>query len=140
MCLTINKQVHPNYEPMTAEKDLVVYKILRSKRTTPFMGFPVKFIFGKARLKAEFEINFFYNQFSEETFRTVYKGIHAYLTFQKCEDYIRLFSYTSDNFTIHKAIIPKGTNYFIGIHNDIVSEKMIIYKKTLTMNEKNSQI
>lgn len=131
MCLSINKQFHPNYEPMTAKENLVVYKVLDMKRTTPFMRFPVKFIFKKARLKAKFEISFIYNPFNATTFRVVYQGIHAYLTLQRCEDLIRINAHISDNYTIHKAIIPKGTNYFIGIYDDIVAEKMIIYKKTL---------
>lgn len=131
MCLTINEQFHPNYEPMTAKENLVVYKVLDMKRTTPFMRFPVKFIFGKARLKAKFGISFAYNPFSEKTFRTVYQGIHAYLTLQRCEDLIRINAHISDNYTIHKAIIPKGTNYFIGTKNEIVADKMIIFDESV---------
>ena len=42
-----------------------------------------------------------------------------------------IHSYVEKRFTpgMHYAIIPKGTKFFIGCGGDVVSEKLIIYKK-----------
>ena len=42
-----------------------------------------------------------------------------------------IHSYVEKRFTtgMHYAIIPKGTKFFIGCEGDVVSEKLIIYKR-----------
>ena len=37
--------------------------------------------------------------------------------------------YVSGPHELHKCIIPKGTNYFVGRNGDVVSEKLLIFEK-----------
>ena len=49
------------------------------------------------------------------------EGIHAYTKILEC---------APDHHELHKAIIPKGSYYFVDeVNNEIVADKMIIFKK-----------
>ena len=54
------------------------------------------------------------------------EGIHAYKTKDGLTN--QNFPELGYKWLIHKAIIPKGSYYFIGTGNDIVADKMIIYR------------
>lgn len=61
-------------------------------------------------------------------------GIHAYTSFGNAAIGLALFDWPgmeNPRDTLHKAVIPKGAHYFIGENGNIVSDKMIIYKKQL---------
>ena len=112
MCLVISLRYHKyRLTPLIANEDILVYKRLnhygKSKDYyTPVMDAIVKFYRNKAILQDNFGV---WNGRVEE-------GIH---------------SYVEKRFTpgMHYAIIPKGTKFFIGCGGDVVSEKLIIYKK-----------
>ena len=116
MCLVIDPTKHKKlfgfYLPKIAWKDIPVYKELHHSCSgwikTPWRNYPVTFHENKAVLKSTF------TQYYDE----IHEGIHAY----------RKEISTLRNCKIHKAIIPKGSLYYIGIRNDIVSTKLIIFE------------
>ena len=121
MCLVIARCKHKrdsagNFTPFTAEEDIHVYKqIVRSVGDWRYYTFcrlvPVIFKKGICEMTAE---NFTF----ENAPWYVYQGIHARRS--KTMDGVR-FIY------IHHAVIPKGTQYFLGTSNDIVALKLIAF-------------
>lgn len=116
MCLIIDKTKHKKlfgfYLPKIAKKDISVYKVLYYSDNsiyTPHQHCHIKFHKNKAILGS---ILIPYNG-------KVSKGIHAF------REEIPLYS---RSYKIHKAIIPKGSLYYIGVNNDIVSTKLIIFE------------
>lgn len=140
MCLTINKAIHKEFDaeynipkPFVADEDIMVLKELIhlkwSAYVTPYYGACVCFNEdGIATLESlkkgvhrknsliieeikypfgieDFEIGKFY----------VAEGVHSYIR-------------QDINSTYYYAIIPKGSYYYIGIDNDMVSDKLIIFK------------
>ena len=127
MCLTISKlhsiSSNGTPQPFVAQEDLVVTKILKTCKggyETPYMHEKISFIFGKYRyhkVKLHPEFTSFLHMSS---IYDVYKGIHS------CKNeplYI-----LCENACMFKAVIPKGTPFYIGTRNDVVSSKLIIYK------------
>ena len=116
MCLIIDSTKHKKlfgfYLPKIAKKDIPVYKELyhccSGQIETPYQEYPVLFHEKKAVLKSIFTRHG----------GSIYKGIHAYR-----KEISGLL-----NWKIHKAIIPKGSLYYIGMHLDIVSTKLIIFE------------
>lgn len=123
MCLIIDLNKHPDLKPIRLDKDLVVHKYLCDKKdlpgpyrkrfmtkyVTPFTYTQVHFLFGKAILRAELDKPNRYDQ--------IRIGIHS----------TKLYMY-SDVFIHHKAIIPKGSLVYYGTNEDVVSNKLIIFK------------
>lgn len=113
MCLVISLRYHKyQLEPLIANEDILVYKRLnhygKSKDYyTPVMDTIVNFYRNKAILQDNFGL---WNGCVEE-------GIHSYYVEKE------------NPFGMHYAIIPKGTKFFIGCDGDVVSEKLIIYKR-----------
>lgn len=121
MCLFINVSRHPDNKPIILDEDLKVFKyldinkrkIFNTKYSTPFRHKNILFLFGKCILKAKLD--------EPDPFDSVFKGIHACINKSMLSmDYIEF-----------KAIIPKGTKVYFGTDNDIVAEKLIIYKNKL---------
>ena len=54
-------------------------------------------------------------------------GIHAYTSFIMAAAKWPIIDFPC--YEIHNAVIPKGAHYFIGLYDEIVADKMIIYKK-----------
>lgn len=63
--------------------------------------------------------------FDKDVYLSVHAGIHAYITREDAR-YLN-----NEQEKLHKAVIPKGAHYFIGKGNEIVADKMIIYRKTV---------
>lgn len=107
-----------HYLPKIASKDILVYKALteRSDRcmVTPYMRMPIKFnIITKAGKEGFWESVF--------DLYIVNSGfIHSYTDLPTA----RINENRAD--TIFKAIIPKGSLYYIGEKNEIASTKLII--------------
>ena len=127
MCLTISNlhSVSSNGtpQPFVAQEDLVVTKVLKACKIgykTPYKGKKISFIFGRYRYhKVKFRLEVI-SYFHMSDIYDVYEGIHS------CEDeplYI-----LCENPRVFKAVIPKGTPFYIGTRNDVVSSKLIIYK------------
>ena len=123
MCLLIAKCKHKQddtgrFIPLTAEKDIHVYKqVLHTtvgcRYYTLYRYSPVMFrngIYEMATKKFSFK--------ESDGFEFVYRGIHARRS--KTMDGVRFRH-------IHHAIIPKGTQYFLGRMNDIVALKVITF-------------
>ena len=126
MCLYIKKNTDANI----AEKDILVFKCLDyrcGEYATSFRYYPIRFDSGnKTELSAEIQKGD--KQYVDgEYFDTILAGIHAYRNL----GYATLIAYSYNmlfNTNVHYAIIPKGTKYYIGEHEDIVAERMIIFK------------
>ncbi|MBP5595754.1 MAG: hypothetical protein J6Y02_10255 [Pseudobutyrivibrio sp.] len=125
MCLEINLNKHPDRTPIILEKDLYVLKFLRVRKKilghtiyeTPVQRYRTRFIANRCILKAKF--NF------QELFY-VFEGIHAFTS--------EVGWFLGPNIPF-LAKIPKGTLVYFGINNDIVSEKLIIYKRIMKRGE-----
>ena len=129
MCLIVKKRWHKDGKPLIAEENIPVFKVLRKDTRrgleTPFFEYPIVFKDGKAILESEL-VGFEPRRYNDSY--TCYKGIHA------CLDRLSSIALKrrcpGGNGLVYKAIIPKGTQYLIGINGDIVSTKMIIFNKT----------
>jgi len=127
MCLRISElhSVSGNEvpQPFVAKEDLVVTKILRTYKRgyeTPYKHKKISFIFGKYRyrkvkLRPEV-VSYIYVPDAYD----VYEGIHS------CE--CGPLYVLGEGECMFKAVIPKGTPFYIGTKNDVVSSKLIIYK------------
>ena len=121
MCLFINVSRHPDNKPIILDEALKVFKylvrnkkIFKPKYKTPYWDKCVPFLFGKCTLTS--------NMDGPEPGGKIRKGIHACVD----SDY-----YMSQSYREFDAIIPKGTKVYFGDNNDIVAEKLIIYKNKL---------
>lgn len=126
MCLTIsNIHKENNNKPFIAEKDMIVFKALdhydlfKGKKTicTPYQFYPISFTDGKCVMKSDL------NKIDS---RFVDIGIHSYRKEEKAE--ISCLAYTETKMTKHWAIIPKGSKYYIGVDNDVVSNNLIVFR------------
>lgn len=126
MCLEVLKYRHKGWAPLVAEKDIEVAKNLVHRTIpsirydegyyTPYQMYPVNFNKkGVAVLKTE-HMNLYFHTYGDEAF--VKQGIHAY----------RRVTRDLSCLNLYRAVIPKGTKYYLGYGNDIVAEKMIIYQ------------
>lgn len=171
MCLFV-KDIPEDLKPLTAEKDIPVYKVLNHRKhyykrlnheriCSPYMMTPITFNFwGKCIMEAnmdgkyskkEDDVGNIYHipkehdivwengeiacnkaalTFDKGAYLSVYAGIHAYITREDAR-YQSNFSTDIVQEKLHKAVIPKGAHYFIGKGNEIVADKMIIYRKTI---------
>lgn len=119
MCLTVNLKFHRFHSgllvPLKAEEDILVYKCLLQShgqyRTHP-RGYIIDFKRNKFYYKSELEYHQAFINYLVE------KGLHTFKN-----------SFSVLWFESHCAIIPKGSNFYIGKSGDIVSDQLIIYKK-----------
>lgn len=139
MCLTINPKEHRfwfnHYVPKVAKEDILVYKRLLLREEgyiTACRAYPVTFTDGIAVLEATIIVEkWMYRCVTKwHKDRIIGLGIHSYRTPPFC-------------LRVNFAIIPKGTTFYVGDNNDIVSEKLIIfqfedhYKEYCTKNQIN---
>ena len=121
MCLCVDTKKHFNGKPKIADTDILVYKMLtlndEGEIVTPYQRYLIifdengTFTYSKVRLKKIGN--------SEIT-----KGIHSFLS----EIGAWLLRYHEFDRSIHYAIIPKGSRYFIGVVGDIVSNNLIVFE------------
>lgn len=125
MCLVIDTNCHPNFEPLVAAYDMEVIKVLAfGKRgwTTPYRHKKVHFIFRRAILKSKMKINSLYID-------EVCEGIHSCLVDIKAREVM----YGTVGALVFKAIVPKGSKFYYGTDGDIVSNKLIILKECVSI-------
>lgn len=118
MCLYFNKKYHgENPEPRIAEKDIYVLKMLDKPKENKdgSISFPSPY------MSFEYEMNTTYNSifsiekdYFENEFH-VHKGLHAFT--QHSFD-------INDHYNIFIAVIPKGSLFYIGKNDDIVSNQL----------------
>jgi hypothetical protein len=130
MCLWIDKNIHPDLEPLVADRDILVYKHLyywENHKCTPYRFMPIDFSDGgmthfplvSLSLNKEFKL-------TREYADCVNFGYHAYRnSFQPLLVECKQFT----------AVIPKGTRYFIGDSDDIVAEQMIVFSYEFVRKE-----
>ena len=122
MCLVKSYTHHPHAlnEPCIAENNILVYKALCHRDPvyrTPFRGFPITFVNGICNI----------NDFLEKSNSAVVNlGLHSYYREEKCTFFCAYYAY--NRIIKHLAIIPKGSEYFIGLDNEIVSNNLIIFE------------
>jgi hypothetical protein len=128
MCLFTTQQ-----EPLIAEEDIEVYKILRDDLSSPSQEF--KYEQNKLYSTEDEEkfIDYIDIDISDElsnkkvTYLKISKGFfHSYMLKKYSVNMMVYFSYFDNtNRRLFKAIIPKGAKYYIG-DVDICSNKIII--------------
>ncbi len=133
MCLIVNKNFKTKteakkYKHLIAKEDIKVYKILeacgndRTKGYAPYYNFLYEK--GFQYTEDKFEIDYNLNS-NNEYFITVEQGLHALATNKK--KYIRMFLECRLNGMCVEMIIPKGSKYYLGTNNDIVTDNLIWY-------------
>lgn len=134
MCLVTSKFYHKkdknhNVKCLVAKEDILVYKCLDCVGRlyyTPFQHMPIVFTKGKYVYNKECMDEYTYcGKASSVAIRV---GIHAYGTknvaLATCRGY-HIICGTS----MHYAVIPKGSNFYIGIDEDVVSNNLIVYRE-----------
>ena len=137
MCLTIDKTEHTetmrygNYKklpkPLIADKDIPCHKFLKYVRNhdyyTPYIVAKVEFnedgiaiLESDLKGKKKYPFGYKYCSFDKEHY--IYEGIHSY-----CNNIICFVNHICFN-----AIIPKGSMYYYGDDNDLVSDTLIVFK------------
>lgn len=119
MCLKLSNQFRTD-EPLVAKKDILVYKLLDySEETghycTPFQYRGVYFENGSVCMTSDIVL---------DKNRNVNIGLHAYFTIDAAKFVVRMFDETD----VYFAVIPKGSKFYLGTENDIVSNNLIIFK------------
>ena len=131
MCLITSKFYHKenskhNVKCLVAKEDILVYKCLDCEDgvyCTPFRYMPIVFTKGK----------YAYNKVNMPKSKcewndTIGVGIHAYSTKNAAIALSKSF-YWGNGTSMHYAVIPKGSNFYIGNNGDIVSNNLIVYRE-----------
>lgn len=131
MCLIISKVYHKKDKSnmikcLVAQEDILVYKCLDCKNgeyCTPFRYMPIMFTKGK----------YAYNKVNMPKSKcywndTIGVGIHAYRTRGRAIKVAKSF-YGRNGTSMHYAVIPKGSNFYVGQSNGIVSNNLIVYRE-----------
>lgn len=131
MCLIISKVYHKKDKSnmikcLVAQEDILVYKCLdceNGEYCTPFQYMPIIFTKGK----------YAYNKVNMPKSKcywngTIGVGIHAYSTRGKAIKAAKEYYYTNGT-SMHYAVIPKGSNFYVGQSNGIVSNNLIVYRE-----------
>ena len=113
-----------NFEPLISDKDILVYKVLKSKENgweTPVQHQPVYFYNGVARQRSRL------NAVPVETLPCPVGevGIHAFRSLTDAD--LKAMARNIENIEVFRAIIPAGTEFYIGEYGDIASAALDIY-------------
>ena len=134
MCLVISRFYHkkdnnPNVKCFVAKEDILVYKCLDcndGEYSTPFQYMPIvftkgKYVYNKVKMSKKMYCGIRKNAIVSE-------GIHAYSTRDKAIKVAKDFRKSNGTY-MHYAVIPKGSNFYIGSHDDVVSNNLIVYRE-----------
>lgn len=124
MCLIVNKtwkslKTAKKSSIPVAKEDIKVYKLLQ-KRTnlSPYQMAKYE----KGKLHESPIIRYIrVSLFPHGCYYKVEQGLHAYRTIEKAKS---RFSYQERYCKVVEMIIPKGSKYYIGTNDDIVSNKL----------------
>ena len=134
MCLITSNYYHKkdnnrNVKCFVAKEDILVYKCLdciNREFRTPFQYMPIVFTKGKyIYTNVYMKKKTFCNKMVEGGY--VWSGIHAYRTMSRAFAVSKSF-YEFDGTYMHYAVIPKGSNFYIGNNDDVVSNNLIVYR------------
>lgn len=137
MCLIVLEGTKKNI----AETDINVYKcldfdFLNKTYCTPFRYLPIEFqkgickinsIIGCSTYEGIYPFGRIYPVDDFKNPERIDVGIHSYYLRDYAEITARKF-YDSSGTRVHKAIIPKGSEYYIGKRGEIVSNNLIIFE------------
>ena len=134
MCLVTSSFYHKKDKSnmikcFVAKEDILVYKCLdctSGEYCTPFQYMPImftkgKYVYNKVNMKESVACC------ANEKFACIYSGIHAYSAKVKAIMVAKDFHKTNGT-SMHYAVIPKGSNFYIGNNDDIVSNNLIVYR------------
>lgn len=116
MCLYINHRKNKGlfiHRPTIATKPIIVYKFILEQNNFLY-SLPRYYCYGRYQPLLSIEEP----RLAKYAINSVSIGIHSYVR--------RIISYPSSS--LYYCIIPIGAKYYVGIHNDIVSDKLIIFK------------
>ena len=142
MCTKVSFWHHGFFpKPKIAKKNIEVYKVLDLIVTPKDEKFPITYETPYMRET----INFINGQATQNSVHDIYCdkdhniiGVCACKTYARAlEQKIALYRFVHSpipNFICH-CIIPKGTKYFIGKNNVIVSEKLILFLSVRNFQE-----
>ena len=133
MCLITDNYYHKkdkfnNVKCFVAEEDILVYKCLDCKNgefRTPFQYMPIVFTKGKYIYTNVYMKKKTFCKMDEGGY--VWSGIHAYRTMSRAFAVSKSY-YEFDGTYMHYAVIPKGSNFYIGNNDDVVSNNLIVYR------------
>lgn len=116
-------------EPKVAEEDIVVYKMLDTFVTldggtgyrTPYYNYYLSFNKrGSVTMRAKMRPQVYGNGVQAR----IERGIHAFRKEAKASNVASQYIWTH----VFKAVIPAGTRYYEGDTEDIVADKMIVFR------------
>ena len=133
MCLIISKVYHKednnrNVKCFVAKEDILAYKCLdykNGKYYTPFQYMHIVFTKGKYIYTNVYMKKKTFCKMDEGGY--VWSGIHAYRTMSRAFAVSSFYEF--DGTYMHYAVIPKGSNFYIGNNGDIVSNNLIVYRE-----------
>ena len=139
MCLRVNKAFPTkkdaqNYKGEIATKDIKVYKVLeygtsgksnKDRAYSPYRGF----YYDKGTQYTESKLNrrYYTTGWSHQCSLTIEKGLHAYVKKNCRQIKNHLSTYAHAKPVVIEMIIPKGSIYYLGDNNDIVTNNLIWY-------------
>lgn len=132
MCLYTKQEA-----PKVATEDIECYKVLQkkdSKWITPYRGYPVKFnevMEAEGRKTDNVLILNEFHEVNEGYFHACANSLGIYNTYRDVETAYKRQGKKIPGFKTFRAIIPKGSNYYVGARGDICSDKLIITEETM---------
>ena len=134
MCLVTSTFYHKkdnnrNVKCFVAKEDILVYKCLDCEDgvyCTPFRYMPIvftkgKYVYNKVKMSQKIGCGIRENA-------VVSKGIHAFSTRGNAIKLVKFF-YDVNGTSMHYAVIPKGSNFYLGSQGDVVSNNLIVYRE-----------
>lgn len=144
MCLSVNLDFHKvkDNKPiaLVAKQSILVYKVLEvidKHYRTPYMLKSVNFDdeYGMLFYKTT-RFSFDKEYLSKRNYKhLVVKGAHSYVSLDRANYDKIFFEILSGSSTIHYAIIPKGSKFYIGSNYDIASSNLVVFENETKYNE-----
>lgn len=144
MCLSVNLDFHKvkDNKPiaLVAKQSILVYKVLEvigKHYRTPYMLESVNFDdeYGMLFYKTT-RFSFDKEYLSKRNYKhLVVKGAHSYFSLDRANYDKIFFEILSGSATIHYAIIPKGSKFYIGSNYDIASSNLVVFENEDKYNE-----
>lgn len=127
MCLSVDGRFHPNERPIRTLRPLVVDKILERRSGalfSPLRG--VEYAFGEL-YTSRFSYSSSVSRKNYGVPFIVNRGLHA-IRYGKSH-------WTRDYGKVFPALIPAGSRVYIGLANDVVSDKLIVFNSKKALRE-----
>jgi DNA polymerase II large subunit len=126
MCLTIDRTKHQKidgkYIPFVAKEDIMVYKLVNDPNNDSYYEAPYQcgYIYDSPILEADLVIDPYWPE--------VDNGIHAFTNLDRAK-VLKYETAVIPNPRIIECVIPKGSQYFYGRKEDIVTNCLIFWEE-----------